>query len=105
MNEPSPPRPTWLLALPLTPVLTGAPAAGAALAYVADGPPVLGALGAWLLAATLSTAVLAQRGGWSHAIGIVGVATALGVGGVIVISAIGAAIIFGLIVAICGVGR
>lgn len=105
MDEPSPPKALWLLALPLTPVLLGAPAVGAGLAYAANGPPVLGAFCAWVLAATLSTAVLAQKGGWANAIGIVCVATALGAGGVIVIGAVGAAIIFGLVVAICGGGR
>lgn len=105
MAEPSPSRAVWVLALPLTPVLLGAPLVGGGLAYAANGPIALGAFCAWTLTAAATTAILAQKSGWAQAIGIVCVATALGAGGLLVLGAVGAMIIFGLVVAICGGGR
>lgn len=78
---------------------------GALLGSMTNGPVLLAAVCAWAVTAVASTAIIAQKGGWANAIGIVCVATAIGFGGLLVIGGIGAAIVFGLIVAICGGGR
>ncbi len=110
MDDPSPPRAIWLLALPLIPVQIGGFGAGVLVGVLtaptdsldATATILFDAAGGLTLTSVLATALLAQRAGWVRAIAIVLFATGLGLGGLALLGALGTALFFGLIVAVCG---